>query len=90
MRLLAFYKPKSKPLTRRPRLSRRKWELSATFENNKIVVPAGTLIGSGNNQADPLDTNVVLTLEGNTFTAPAFSIGGWVNVLSYSAVNPNL
>ena len=64
--------------------------VTATFENNKIVVPAGTPIGSGNNHAGPLDTDVVLTLEGNTFTAPAFSIGGWVNVSSYSAVNPNL
>ena len=64
--------------------------VTATFENNKIVVPAGTPIGSGNNQAGTLDTDVVLTLEGNTFTAPAFSIGGWINVSSYSAVNPNL
>ena len=64
--------------------------VTATFENNKIVVPAGTPIGSGNNHAGPLDTDVVLTLEGNTFTSPAFSIGGWVNVSSYSAVNLNL
>ena len=61
-------------------------EVTATFENNQIVVPAGTMIGSGG----PLDADVVLTLDGNTFTAAPFVIGGWINVSSYSATNPNM
>ena len=64
--------------------------VTATFENNQIVIPAGTNIGSGSNTAGPLDSDVVLTLEGNTFTAAPFSIAGWVNVTSYSATNPDM
>ena len=61
-----------------------------TFENNQIVIPAGTAIGSGLNAAGTLDADVVLTLEGNTFTAAPFSIGGYMNITSYSATNPNI
>ena len=64
--------------------------VTTTFENNQIVVPAGTNIGSGSNTAGPLDSDVVLTLEGNTFTAAPFTIAGWVNVSSYSATNPDM
>ena len=64
--------------------------VTATFENNQIVIPAGTNIGSGSNTAGPLDADVVLTLEGNTFTAAPFSIAGWVKVSSYSATNPDM
>lgn len=61
-----------------------------TFENNQIVVPAGTAIGSGMNAAGSLDADVVLTLEGNTFTAAPFSISGYMTITSYSATNPNI
>lgn len=61
-----------------------------TFENNQIVVPAGTAIGSGMNAAGTLDADVVLTLEGNTFTAAPFSISGYMTITSYSATNPNI
>ena len=64
--------------------------VTTTFENNQIVVPKGTAIGAGSNSAGSLDADVVLTLEGNTFTAAAFSIGGWINVSSYSATNPDM
>ena len=64
--------------------------VTATFENNQIVIPAGTNIGSGSNTAGPLDADVVLTLEGNTFTAAPFSIGGYMNITSYSATNPDM
>jgi hypothetical protein len=64
--------------------------VTATFENNQIIVPKGTTIGAGSNSAGPLDADVVLTLEGNTFTAAPFSIAGWVKVSSYSATNPDM
>ena len=64
--------------------------VTATFENNQIVVPKGTMIGSGSSIAGPLDADVVLTLEGNTFTAAPFSIGGYMNITSYSATNPDM
>ena len=61
-----------------------------TFENNQIVVPAGTAIGSGMNAAGSLDADVVLTLEGNTFTADPFTISDYMTISSYSATNPNI
>ena len=64
--------------------------VTATFENNQIIVPKGTTIGAGSNSAGPLDADVVLTLDGNTFTAAPFSIAGWVKVSSYSATNPDM
>ena len=58
-----------------------------TLSGNQITIPAGTAIGTGNNQAGSLDEDVVLTISAdyNTITAEPFSIGGWINVSAYSA-----
>ena len=58
-----------------------------TLSGNQITVPAGTAIGTGSNQAGPLDADVVLTISAdyNTITAEPFSIASWCNVSAYSA-----
>lgn len=64
--------------------------VTATFEDGKIVIPAGTAIGSGLNAAGTLDADVVLTLNGNTLTAEDFMIGGYMTISGYTAVNPDM
>ena len=64
--------------------------VTATFEDGKIVIPAGTAIGSGMNAAGALDADVVLTLDGNTLTADDFTISGYMTISGYTAVNPDM
>ena len=62
-------------------------QAKGTLEGNTITIPAGTAIGTGLNQAGPLDSDVILTIsaDSKSISAPAFSIAGWINVSSYSA-----
>jgi hypothetical protein len=64
--------------------------VTVSFEDNKIVIPAGTAIGSGMNAAGALDTDVVLTLNGNTLTAEDFKISGYMTISGYTATNPDM
>jgi hypothetical protein len=64
--------------------------VTVAFEDNKIVIPAGTAIGSGMNAAGALDTDVVLTLNGNTLTAEDFKISGYMTISGYTATNPDM
>ena len=62
-------------------------QATGTLEGNTITIPAGTSIGTGLNAAGSLDAAVILTIsaDAKSISAPAFSIGGWINVASYSA-----
>lgn len=59
--------------------------VTVTFADNKIVIPAGTAIGSGLNNVGSLDADVVLTLAGNTLTAADFDVSGYLTISGYSA-----
>ena len=58
-------------------------EVTGTLDGNTITIPAGAMVES----AGPLDAAVILTIsaDAKSISAPAFSIGGWINVSSYSA-----
>ena len=58
-------------------------EVTGTLDGNTITIPAGAMVES----AGPLDAAVILTIsaDAKSISAPAFSIGGWINVASYSA-----
>ena len=58
-------------------------EVTGTLDGNTITIPEGAMVES----AGPLDAAVILTIsaDAKSISAPAFSIGGWINVASYSA-----
>ena len=58
-------------------------EVTGTLDGNTITIPAGAMVES----AGPLDAAVILTIsaDAKSISAPEFSIGGWINVASYSA-----
>ena len=58
-------------------------QATGTLDGNTITIPAGMYIEGGGS----LDAAVILTIsaDAKSISAPAFSIGGWINVSSYSA-----